>query len=82
MTKKHVTTSARHRAAAFTLHSKHDSKELTKRARAKFMLRFERQVDPDGELTPAERARRAAQAKRAYFVALGELSGKARRNAA
>lgn len=74
--------SARHRAAAHTLHSKHDSRQLTQPARAAFMARFERQVDPDAVLDPAERARRAAQAKRAFYVALGAKSGKARRSAA
>lgn len=30
--------------------------------------RFEKQVDPDGVLPPAERARRAEHARKAYFT--------------
>lgn len=48
-------------------------------ARAAFLSRFEREVDPDGTLDPAERARRASFAKRAYFVRLALRSAKARR---
>jgi hypothetical protein len=42
------------------------------------MGRFERQVDPDGVLSPVERARRADNAKRAYFAELALKSSKAR----
>jgi hypothetical protein len=41
--------------------------------------RFERQVDPDGELPPAERARRAGHARKAYFTRLALRSAQARR---
>jgi hypothetical protein len=41
--------------------------------------RWERQVDPDGVLDPAERARRADHAKRAEMARLAFLSAKARR---
>lgn len=47
-------------------------------ARAAFMERFEREVDPGGTLTPAERARRAAHARRAYFAKLALKSSQAR----
>lgn len=70
------------RIGAHALHSQRDSRKVTERARKTFLERFERQVDPDGELDPAERARRAAHAKAAYFGRLGVLSGKARRRAA
>jgi hypothetical protein len=43
------------------------------------MDRFQRQVDPDGALAPAERARRAEYARKAYFTRLAYLSAKARR---
>jgi hypothetical protein len=46
------------------------------------MARFEREVDPNCELDPRERARRAEHAKRAFYISLGVKSGKARRNAA
>jgi hypothetical protein len=41
--------------------------------------RFERQVDPDGVLSPAERARRAGHARKAYFTRLALRSAQARR---
>ena len=41
--------------------------------------RFERQVDPDGTLDPAERAKRAENARKAYFQQLAFKSAKARR---
>ena len=52
--------SLRSRLAAYSLHAKHDPRETTQAARAAFLTRFEREVDPDGSLPPAERARRAA----------------------
>lgn len=48
-------------------------------ARAAFMDRFEREVDPDGLLSPADRARRAENARKAYFARLALASAKARR---
>lgn len=47
-------------------------------ARAAFMDRFEREVDPDGVLTPEERARRAAHARKAHFAKLALRSSRAR----
>jgi len=41
--------------------------------------RFENQVDPDGVLPPAERARRAEHARRAHFVGMALKSAQARR---
>ena len=69
------------RAGAFALHSKYDSKKLTKPARDAFNSRWDRMVDPDLKLDPAERARRAEYAKRAYFTQLALKSAKARRKA-
>jgi len=40
---------------------------------------FERQVDPDGVLPPAERARRAQSARTAHMLRLALASAKARR---
>lgn len=74
--------SARARAAAHQLHSQRDSREVTAKARAAFADRWERMVDPTEVLTPRERTRRAAHARKAYFTRLGYLSGKARRRAA
>lgn len=43
------------------------------------LARFERQVDPDGELAPAERARRAESARKAHMASLAARSIKVRR---
>lgn len=56
-----------------------DRSARTRNARAKFNLRFEHQVDPDGTLPPTERAKRAESARKAYFAALALKSAKARR---
>jgi hypothetical protein len=69
----------RARIAAHTLHSQVDSTEHTEPARRAFLARFEDEVDPDGVLAPAERARRAEHARKAYFARLGFASAKARR---
>ena len=50
----------------------------TATARKAFMDRFDRQVDPAGTLAPADRARRAESAKRAYFLGLALKSARAR----
>jgi hypothetical protein len=55
---------------------------VTANARAAFLDRFEREVDPDGVLPAAERARRAAAARKAYFVRLAAKSAEARRRKA
>jgi hypothetical protein len=68
----------RARMAAHALHAKVDSRQHTESARKAFMNRFEDQVDPDRVLPPAERARRAEQAKKAYFVGLALKSSRAR----
>ena len=46
------------------------------------MNRFEKQVDPDGTLSPEERAKRAAQTKHLHYMQLGYKSGIARRKKA
>lgn len=71
--------SMRARLAAHTMHSKHDSREVTSAARAAFLARFEAEVDPEGTLPPAERERRAQQARKAYFTRLAFKSARARR---
>jgi hypothetical protein len=69
----------RARMAAYVLHSRYDSRELTAPARRAFNDRFEKEVDPDGTLPPDERQRRAAAAKKAYFARLALRSAQARR---
>ena len=69
----------RGRIGAYRLHATHDPRETTASARAAFLERFEREVDPDGTLAPAERQRRAEAARRAHFARLALASAKARR---
>jgi hypothetical protein len=47
-----------------------DRPARTGKARKAFNNRFEREVDPDGKLSPAERAKRAENARKAYFARL------------
>lgn len=68
----------RARLAAHTLHSQVDSRAHTEPARRAFLERFERQVDPNGTLPPAERTRRAEHARKAYFTRLALRSAEAR----
>lgn len=67
------------RLGAYTLHSKYDSRELLKPARAAFESKFEREVDPEGVLPIEERKRRAEMARKAHFTRLALLSAQARR---
>jgi hypothetical protein len=55
-----------------------DRAARTEPKRRAFYARFEHQVDPDGTLDPAERARRAAHARRAYMLSLALKSSLAR----
>jgi hypothetical protein len=64
--------------AAYRLHAQRDARETTSAARAAFLDRFEREVDPDGTLRPEERARRAEAARKAYFTGLALASVRAR----
>lgn len=72
--------SLRGRIGAAVMHSRHDAAKTTEKARATFLSRFEREVDPDSTLPDAERQRRAEFAKRAYFARLAHASAKARRS--
>jgi hypothetical protein len=51
-----------------------DRSARTRPAREAFLKRFERQVDPRGELPPDERALRAHHALRAYMLQLRKRS--------
>jgi hypothetical protein len=59
-----------------------DRAAATAPARSGFDARFEAEIDPDGTLDPAERARRVASKRRAYFARLALLSAQSRRRAA
>jgi hypothetical protein len=55
-----------------------DRSARTAPARAALMARFEREVDPESVLPPAERALRAEHKRKAYFQRLALRSAKAR----
>lgn len=57
-----------------------DRAARTAPARAASIARFEREVDPDGTLPPAERARRAESARKAYMARLSLAASRARSN--
>lgn len=56
-----------------------DRSARTAPAREAFLARFEKQVDPDGVLDPAERAQRAEHARRAHFLDMSLRAAKVRR---
>ncbi len=65
------------RIGAYSLHARGGTN--TGPARAAFLDRFEREVDPEGVLTPAERQKRAKAAKSAYFTRLALKSAQNRK---
>ena len=69
--------SLRGRIGGYAVHATHDSRLLTAHARAEFLARFEREVDPEGALSQPERERRATHARKAYFTRLAYLSAQA-----
>jgi hypothetical protein len=56
-----------------------DRTARTEPGRRALLDKFEREVDPDGTLLPAERAKRAENLRRAHFQRLAFKSAKARR---
>lgn len=56
-----------------------DPTARTAPARRAFLDKFEREVDPDGTLDPADRARRAESLRKAHFARLALKSAAARR---
>lgn len=69
----------RARIAASTRWAKEsDRRAATQAARLAALERFAREVDPNNELDPAERARRAGHAQRAHMMRLALQSSKAR----
>ncbi|MCH8910390.1 MAG: hypothetical protein IH867_06590 [Chloroflexi bacterium] len=67
------------RKAAHVLHSKHDSRDLTRKARQAFFDSFEKKADPFNELEPVERQRRADQLISAHFTDMARRSVATRR---
>lgn len=76
----------RHLIASIAAHTRwancDDPAAQTASARKEFLNRFERDVDPNGTLTPEERARRATHARKAYFRRLALKSARVRRTKA
>jgi hypothetical protein len=64
--------------AALIRWSREDPTEQAYRGQAGLMARFEKEVDPDGTLSPAERRRRAEAARRAHMALLSLKSSRAR----
>ncbi len=48
-------------------------------ARQAMYAKFEQAADPEGLLSPADRARRVAELRRAHFARLGQISAAAKR---
>ena len=65
------------RIAAHRVHAA--GKTNTAPGRKACLDRFEREVDPEGTLSPEERHKRAEHARKAYFTSLAPKSAKARR---
>lgn len=71
------------RMAAHTRWAKTEDRiAATAPMRKAFIERFEREVDPDGKLDPAERAKRAENLRRAHFARLSLKAAQARRKRA
>ena len=78
-----LTPTERSLRARIAAHEQHAAgRTNTGPARAAFLDRFEREVDPEGLLPEPERQRRASHAKQAYFLKLALASAKARRKGA
>jgi len=56
-----------------------DRSARTRPAREAFLRRFETEVDPEGQLPPDERNRRAEHAKRAYMLRLAKKAAAAKK---
>jgi hypothetical protein len=56
-----------------------DRSARTANARKALLDKFESQVDPNNELSPSERAKRAEHARKAHFKRLALKSARARR---
>jgi hypothetical protein len=67
------------RVGGLTTAARHGGRKAAAPALAGFLAKFEREVDPDGRLTPAERKRRAEAARRAHMTRLALKSAAARR---
>jgi hypothetical protein len=77
-----LTPAQRHQRASQAAHAQWakepDPTARTAKARQAFLDRFEREVDPLGELDPSERARRASHARKSHMKRLSLASSRAR----
>jgi hypothetical protein len=84
-TASHATPAERALQARLAAHASwantDDPTQRTAPARAAFLDRFEREVDPEGVLSEGERARRAEHARKRYMTGLALRSAQARRRA-
>lgn len=72
--------SLRGRIGAYTRWANTDDRYMATRAmREGFYAKFERDVDPEGKLTPEERAKRAEYARKAHMQRMALKSAQARR---
>lgn len=68
----------RAKAAALARWSREDGQAQAIKAQNGLLAKFEREVDPEGVLTPAERRTRALRARRAHMASLALKSSRAR----
>jgi hypothetical protein len=67
------------RIGGYAKAARYPATESTKAARAAFLARFEREVDPEGILDPEDRAARAAAARKVFMLRMALKSREARR---
>ncbi len=74
----------RARIGALSRLAHEDTTQMTAPARTAFLAKFEREVDPEHRLSPDERSRRAAAARKLHFtrLALRSVNARANRNKA
>lgn len=80
---KNLTDAERKLRASLAAHESwahtEDRSARTANARRAMLDKFEKQVDPDGVLAPAERAKRAQNARKAHYKRLALKSAQVRR---
>jgi hypothetical protein len=72
----------RGKLGAWSRLAREDPVSMTEKARSAFLASFEREVDPDGVLPPAERSRRAEYARKSYYARLAAASARKRKTPA
>lgn len=82
MTRSPESRAAAGRIGGHTTHARYGSDLIAARARRGLFAKFEREVDPDGVLDPAERACRAEHAQKAFMQRIALKSAAKRRKAA